>query len=134
MTGHSSPSSSDETSSLVRVLGHRDDVPRLLRAADVFVLTSRREGLSLSLLEAMAHRLAPVVTDVPENVEAVGDAGTVFGEEDDLVAALRRLAENPAERGALGERARQRVAALFDAEAMVERTRAVYDEVRRHPR
>jgi glycosyltransferase involved in cell wall biosynthesis len=113
----------------VRVLGHRSDVPRLLDAADVFVLTSRREGFAFSLLEAMAHQLAPVVADVPENVEAIGDSGLVFDNEDGLVAALRRLVESPVERAALGERARRRVAELFDATEMARRTRAVYDDV-----
>src|SRR5207247_773434 len=41
----------------VRLLGRRGDVPRLLQAADIFVLTSRREGLSFALLEAMAAGL-----------------------------------------------------------------------------
>jgi len=60
------------------VLGRRDDVPCLLDAADVYVSTSYREGLSLSLLEAMAAGLTPIVTDLPENVEAVDEAGLAF--------------------------------------------------------
>ena len=59
----------------VRVLGHRDDAPALLAAADVFVLPSRREGLSFAVLEAMGHGLAMVVADGAGNPEAVGDAG-----------------------------------------------------------
>ena len=116
----------------VRVLGQRADVPRLLATADFYVLTSHREGLAMSLLEAMAHGLPPVVTDLAENLEAVGDAGVVVtsGDEGALVAAFRWLVENEAERGALGERARQRIAELFDAETMVAQTRAVYDDVR----
>jgi glycosyltransferase involved in cell wall biosynthesis len=115
----------------VRVLGHREDVPRLLAAADIFLLVSHREGLSFALLEAMAHGLPAIVADVPENVEAVGDSGLAvpYGDEAALAAALRRLAENGDERLALGERARERVATLFAAEAMIESTRAVYDEV-----
>lgn len=115
----------------VRVLGHRDDVPRLLAAADFFVLTSRREGLALSLLEAMAHGLPPIVIDLAENVEAVGDAGlrVSHGDDESLVAALRRLAENEGEREVLGELARRRVTNLFAAEPMIERTRSVYDGV-----
>jgi glycosyltransferase involved in cell wall biosynthesis len=112
-----------------RILGHRDDVPRLLAAADIFVSTSRREGLSLSLLEAMSHGLAAVVTDLHENTEATGDAGIAYGSEDGLVAALRRIADNESERAALGERARQRIAERFGAEDMVARTRAVYEDV-----
>ena len=119
----------------IRVLGQRSDVPRLLAAADLYLHTSRREGLALSLLEAMAHGLAPVVTDLPENVEAVGDTGVVVpaGDEMALVAAFRRFVAHQPERAALGERARKRAAALFDARRMVMRTRAVYDHVLARP-
>ena len=117
----------------VRVLGQRGDMARLLAAADFYVLTSRREGLALSLLEAMAHGLPPVVTNLAENVEAIDNAGVAIplGDEGALVAALRRLVENEGERAALGERSRRRIAELFSAEAMITRTRAVYDEVPR---
>jgi len=115
----------------VLVLGQRADVPRLLAAADFYVLTSRREGLALSLLEAMAHGLPPVVTHLAENVEAMGDAGLTVpaGDERALLAAVRRLVESESERAALGERARERVAELFDAEAMITDTRSIYDGV-----
>jgi glycosyltransferase involved in cell wall biosynthesis len=113
----------------IRVLGQRNDVSRLLAAADLFVLTSHREGLSLALVEAMAAGLLPIVRELPENLEAVGDAGVVYDGEDDLVAAVGRLAASESERAALGERARERVAKLFSAEKMVARTRAVYDDV-----
>ena len=115
----------------VRLLGHRDDVPRLLAAADFFALTSRHEGLALSLLEAMAHGLPVVVTDLPENVEAIGDAGVAvpIGDEAALAAALLRLATSEEERVALGGRAHRRVAERFSAARMIERTRVLYDEV-----
>lgn len=115
----------------VRVLGQRADVPRLLAAADFYVLTSHREGLALSLLEAMAHALPPVVTDLAENVEAIDNAGVavLLGDEGALAAALRRLVDNEGERAALGAHARQRIAVLFDAEKMMRRTGAVYDAV-----
>lgn len=115
----------------VRVLGYRSDVPRLFAAADLYVLTSRHEGLSLSLLEAMAHGLAPVVTELPENVEAIGGAGIAVRPSDDeaLTTALRQLVENEGVRTSLGARARQRVVELFGADEMIARTRAVYDEV-----
>jgi glycosyltransferase involved in cell wall biosynthesis len=115
----------------VRILGWRDDVARLLASSDVYVHTARREGLSLALLEAMAHRLAAVVADVPENVEAIAAAGVAVppGDEAALAAALRRLAADPDERRALGASARARVEEVFDADTMVARTRGVYDEV-----
>jgi glycosyltransferase involved in cell wall biosynthesis len=113
------------------VLGQRSDVPRLLAAADFYVLTSHREGLAFSLLEAMAHGVAPVVTDLNENIEAVGEAGVVVprGDEKALVSALRQLAEDGSKRKILGGLSRERIAEHFDAEEMILRTRAVYDEV-----
>ena len=114
----------------IRILGRRSDVPRLLAAADVYVLTSHREGLALSLLEAMARGLAPVVTELPENLEAIGDAGIcVPPDEASVAAALRRLAEDADARDDLGARASQRVARLFNAAEMAGRTRALYDDV-----
>jgi len=114
----------------VKALGSRSDVGRLLGAADVFVLTSHREGLSFSLLEAMAHGLAPVVTNLPENREAVGDAGIATEPTDDSFAsALRRLAADPDERAQLGARAVRRVSELFSATEMQRATRSLYDDV-----
>ena len=117
------------TSGRIRVLGQRADVPRLFAAADFYVLTSRREGLALSLLEAMSHGLPAVVTDLAENVEALGDSGIAIrlGDEGALVQALRRIAESESERAALSRRARQRIAELFDVETMITQTRAIYD-------
>jgi glycosyltransferase involved in cell wall biosynthesis len=115
----------------VHVLGQRDDVPRLLSAADFFVLMSEREGLSFALLEAMAHGLPAIVADVAENLEAIGDSGIAvgYGDEEALTAAVRKLAADTEQRVQLGRRARQRVSDLFGAEEMIARTRAVYDEV-----
>ena len=116
----------------VHVLGGRGDVPRLLGAADLFVLTSHREGLAYSLLEAMSFGLPAVVTDLAENVEAIGDTGVAVpvGDEHALAEALGGLTQDAAERARLGERARNRVVAHFDTSSMVSRTRIVYDDVR----
>jgi glycosyltransferase involved in cell wall biosynthesis len=118
-------------SARVRLLGHRSDVPRLLAAADFFVLMSEREGFSFALLEAMAHGLPAIVADIPENIEAVGDSGLAvpYGDEHATAAALRRLVADREERAALGARARQRIADHFGADEMITRTRAVYDDV-----
>jgi len=115
----------------VRVLGFRDDVKRLFAAADVFVLSSRREGLSFALLEAMSLGVVPVVSDAPGNVEAVGDAGVVvaFGDSGALAARLFELARSSSRLTVLASRARRRVQDAFSADAMLERTRHVYEDV-----
>jgi glycosyltransferase involved in cell wall biosynthesis len=114
-----------------RVLGHRNDVSRLLGAADIFILTTHREGFAFALLEAMGHGLASVVTDLPENLEAIGDAGVGVPISDGaaLEEAIRRLARSPTEREVLGTKARMRVVERFAADVMASRTRAIYDEV-----
>lgn len=113
------------------VLGQRADVHRLLGASDFYVLTSHREGLALSLLEGMARGLPLIVTDLPENVEAIGDTGlpVPVGDARALETALRRLAENGAQRAAFAEKSVRRAADLFAVERMLDQTRALYDEV-----
>lgn len=107
-----------------RVLGYRDDVDRLMRAADTFILPSLREGIAFAVLEAMAHGLAMVVSDGPGNPEAVGDAGLIVpvGDVDGFAAALRR---DPVP---LGEAARDRVRREFTVERLLDGVRAAYSE------
>ena len=112
----------------VRPLGFRSDMAGLLAAADVFVLPSRREGMSLSLLEAMAHGLAVIVADAPGNVEAVGEAGVVVPPNAEALArALGDLANDPGRRSRLSAAARQRVATELSEERFRARTAAAYE-------
>ncbi len=113
----------------VRVLGFRDDVADLYDAADLFLLPSHREGMSLALLEAMAHGLAPLVADGAGNAEAVAGAGRVFaaGDTGAMSAALAKLAGDPAERARLGAAARARMEGDLSLEKFRERTAAQYD-------
>jgi len=119
----------DVGDSSVQVLGFRREIRKILAAADFFVLSSRSEGLSFSLLEAMAVGLAPVVSAVPGNREAVGDAGVLVPVSDTaaFTAAFERLATDEQGRLDLGKRARERVTRHFRAQEMIGRTRCVYD-------
>lgn len=116
----------------VRVLGMISDAADradLLRGADIFVLPSTAEGLSLSLLEAMAAGTAIIATDAGEDGAALGDAGLllpVYPLEPALSAALRRLGEDAALRAALGKRARARVEAGYALRGNVDRLIDVY--------
>ena len=94
--------------------GERDDIPGLLASADVFVLSSRSEGMPLSILEAMAAGLpvvASAVGGVPELV-LDGETGLLVppGDPAALAAGLRRLLEDPARRrrGVAGRERAQR--------------------------
>ena len=122
-------------SDAVRPLGHRDDLEDLYAAADLFLLPSHREGMSLALLEAMAHGLAPVVADGAGNVETVADAGAVFpaGDLAAMAERLAALAADPDARARLGAAARQRVGAEFSVERFLAATREQYEAALRAP-
>ena len=99
----------------VRPLGFRNDVQRLLTAADVLVMPSAGEGMSLALLEAMGAGLAIVASDIPAQVEALGDAAILCPVDDTaaIATALIELAADPGRRASLGEAARSRVEGRF---------------------
>jgi len=107
----------------VRFLGRRTDVADLLGAADLFVLSSRAEGLGLVLLEAMAAGIPCVATDTggcPE-VVAHGETGLIVPVQapDALAEAIRHILTRPDEADRMGNAGRLRVAEYFTTEKMV---------------
>jgi glycosyltransferase involved in cell wall biosynthesis len=92
---------------VVRLAGRRDDIPEILGAADVFVLASSKEGLPVSLLEAMAAGKAVVVTAVGGMPEVIrtNENGLVVppGDSAALGAAIERLIEDPEARARMGD-------------------------------
>ena len=123
---------------LVHFLGHRDDVPDLLAAADVFVMPSLREGLPLAILEAMFAGKAIVASGVGGIPEAItsGEHGILVepGDPAALSEALRALLSDPAVRLRLGDAARRRAQAEFRVGEMADRYERIYREsVRRDP-
>jgi glycosyltransferase involved in cell wall biosynthesis len=88
-----------------------ETLDELLTNAALFVLPSDLEGLSLALLDAMGAGLCVLASDVPENREAVEDAGFTFrhGDADDLAERMQFLLANPVVRQAAGRAARRRV-------------------------
>lgn len=117
----------------VRFLGRRSDVPAVLAALDLFTLTSRGEGMSNAILEAMACGLPVVATRVGGNAEIVMDGETGLLIEsanvEQLVAALRRLIGQPGVRAAMGAAGRQRVESAFTMQRMAEAYTSMYDRV-----
>ena len=116
----------------VRFPGSRDDVFALLPAFDVFVLSSRFEGLPIALLEAMATGVAPVATRVGGIPEVITDGqdGLLVdpGDPATLAGALDRVLVDDALRDRLGSHARDRALA-FDLANAVRRTEAIYATV-----
>jgi len=117
----------------VRFLGHRDDVPRLMAAADVAVLPSAYEGLPNVVLEAMLQARPVVATAAPGTTEVVVDGVTgvlaPVGDAPLLARALRDLVRDPDRGRALGEAGRARVLAEFRADAMVARFADLYERL-----
>jgi L-malate glycosyltransferase len=115
-----------------RFLGYRTDVADLLGASDVFILSSRTEGLPLSVLEAMTHRLAIVTTPVGGVPELCSDGeSALFVAVDDplsLADALEKLTA-PELRARLGAAAQARALADFSFAAMTQKYLDLYREV-----
>tara|TARA_R110002110_G_scaffold76898_2_gene202300 strand:+ start:11512 stop:12717 length:1206 start_codon:yes stop_codon:yes gene_type:complete len=117
----------------VWLAGDRDDVPALLACMDVFVLPSLGEGISNTLLEAMATGLPVVATRVGGNPELVHDGVTGLlvpvGDVQALVHAMLALVEDPARRERMGRAAMARIQTDFDWERTVAAYLRVYDEL-----
>jgi L-malate glycosyltransferase len=107
----------------VRFLGIRADVPDILRAIDVFALTSVSEASSLTLLEAMASGVPVVVTAVGGNPELVrhGIDGlhVARGDASATAAALLQILNDPAMASRMGQAGRQRVEERYQLDATV---------------
>lgn len=114
----------------VRFAGLRDDVPRLLRAMDMFVLPSWREGMPRSIIEAMATGLPVVATDIRGCREEVihGETGLLVPPKraDLLADAIISLVTDRERAALMGERGRARALEWFDEEKVVERQLKAY--------
>ena len=110
--------------------GERSDVPELMRGLDAFVLPSVAEGISNTILEAMATGLPVLATAVGGNPELVsaGRTGVLVqsGDVGALADGLCRWAEHPEAARALGAAGRQRVCQRFSLQSMIEGYRGVY--------
>ncbi|MBL8701850.1 MAG: glycosyltransferase family 4 protein [Alphaproteobacteria bacterium] len=109
----------------IRFLGYRRDVPALLRAADIFVLASHREGMPRSIIEAMLSGLPVVATDIRGAREEVRreETGLIVPVLDPaaLGAALARLVAEPATRERFGAAGLARARDLYDERKVVAR-------------
>lgn len=110
----------------VRFLGFRDDVPDLMAAADLFLLTSRSEGVPQAVTQAMYAGLPVVATrvgGVPELI-AHEENGLLVPPENPVAtaAAIRRMAQDPNLARQFSAAARSQVEIRFSLQAMLDRT------------
>lgn len=116
---------------VVRMLGTRSDVHRLLNAADTLLLTSLSEGIPLTIIEAMATGLPVVSTDVGSVAGVVSHGATGFlspPRSDAAIADhLARLGRTPGLRIAMGDQGRARALAEFSEATMADRYAEVFD-------
>lgn len=112
--------------------GERSDIAQVMHGLDCFVLPSRAEGISNTLLEAMASALPVVATNVGGNVELVvsGETGELVppANPDAMARAILRQYSNPVLGIAMGRAGRGRAERLFSMERMVNSYLDVYDE------
>lgn len=108
----------------LKLLGKRDDVAKLYRALDIFVLSSISEGLSNTLLEASSSGLPIVATRVGGNSEVVaeGETGLIVpaGDVPSLAGALRKLLGDAGLAAKLGSSGRLRILRQFSIKSMAE--------------
>lgn len=115
----------------VRLLGDRKDIPQLYAASDFNVLASHSEGMSITLLEAMAAGRASVATAVGGNREVLADGKTGLlvpsGDVHAFAAAMASLIQDPHAADAMGRAARQVFRERYTVEAMVASYSALYE-------
>ena len=114
----------------VRFLGLRTDIPNVLRAADVIVMSSHWEGLSLSNVEGMSAHKPFIASDVNGLKEVTKGYGLLFPHEDAeaLAEEINRLAKDEAYYNEIAERCYNR-ALEFDISKMVNGYNSVYQSV-----
>jgi glycosyltransferase involved in cell wall biosynthesis len=111
--------------------GERSDVAAIMRGLHAFALPSLAEGISNTILEAMACALPVIATDVGGNADLVvkGKTGDIIAAADPLAMANRILqwANEPARAREMGLAGRRRAEASFSMQAMVQNYQYVYD-------
>ena len=114
----------------ITLLGRRSDIPELLSAADIFVLSSKHEGLPTVVIEAMACECYVVATDCGGSAEILGDTGKLvtIKNSEALGNALNEAIElNVDDRIENNKKARARVEQYFSLEASVQKWLGLYE-------
>lgn len=131
----------------ILLTGFVDNPDDYLKKSDLFIFSSLVEGLSNSLIEAMSHKLPCIVSNIPGNVEVIGENnlsyniekgnfiktkyGILFNPTDieGLFNSVKFMLENPDIRKELGESAAEKVKREYDIKIIVDRYKELYKEV-----
>ena len=108
---------------------------QLFSHAYLFVQPSESEGLSISLLEAMGHGIAPLVSDIPENLEAIGKCGFSFRarSKEDLEEKLAYFLNKSDEVERIGKCAKERVDKNYSWDSIARKTLGIYESNQKLP-
>lgn len=131
----------------ILLTGFVDDPSDYLRKSDLFILPSLTEGLSNSLIEAMSYKLPCIVSNIPGNVEVIGENNLSYNiEKGDFIKTKYGILFNPTDieglfnsvkfmlknsdiRKELGESAAEKVIREYDMKIIVDRYKELYKEV-----
>ena len=120
-------------SDLVWMAGDRDDIPELMQLMDIFVLPSLAEGISNTVLEAMATGLPVIATNVGGNPELINDGENgrliTVGDGQSLASAIGDLIDDSDVRNQMGQNGLHRVRSTFNWPKTVNEYLSVYDEL-----
>jgi len=118
---------------MVWLPGERSDIPAVMQGLHLFVLPSLAEGISNTILEAMASGLPVLATAVGGNADLIeaGETGLLVppGQAAPMAEALVALARDPARAATMGRAGRARVERMFSMAAMVRTYQGVYDQL-----
>lgn len=116
----------------ILLLGSREDIPLLLSIMDVFVLPSYREGMPVSLLEAMAMEKAVIATDIRGCREEINQETGLLFEPKDITALAEKVdffLKNPKVADDMGKKARTRVEKHFSQKEVIKKQIDLYKKL-----
>lgn len=121
----------------VHFLGKREDIADVLNSLDIFVLSTRREGSPISVIEAMMMGVPTMLSDISalREVSGSGEYGVLFrtGDQQDLAAKLIELASDPTDRARLASKARQWASEQFSIESHIANLSRLYNSLSEPP-